>query len=154
MTVDTSTSVSGATITANGSGGTYQWLDCDNGSAVIPAATGQSFTPSANGNYAVVVTQGFCTDTSGCVNIQSVAVAETNEANVSVYPNPFSGIFTITNCPLSAVVTITDAQGKLVLSSTGSSSRVAVDLTSEPSGVYFVEIRAGESVIRKRAVKL
>jgi PKD repeat protein len=50
--------------TAQAMGASYQWLDCNNGMAVIPGATAQSYTASANGNYSVQVTQSNCTDTS------------------------------------------------------------------------------------------
>ena len=66
--VDTSVSLVGVTLTAATGGATYQWIDCDNGSLPIAGATGQSFMPSANGNYAVIVTVNGCSDTSGVQN--------------------------------------------------------------------------------------
>jgi hypothetical protein len=70
--VDVTTATANAIITANasGMGVSYQWLDCDNNDAPIATETGQSFTPSTSGNYAVEITDGACIDTSNCVNVQ------------------------------------------------------------------------------------
>src|SRR5690606_3645392 len=51
---------------ANQGGATYQWLDCNNGNLPIGGATGQTYVPVVTGNYAVQVTIGGCTETSGC----------------------------------------------------------------------------------------
>jgi hypothetical protein len=73
---DTSVAVSGATLTANASAATYQWLDCGNGFAVIGTATSQAFTATANGSYAVAVTEHSCTDTSSCHTVNVVDIHE------------------------------------------------------------------------------
>src|SRR5690554_8114183 len=57
--VDTSTTGPGATITANASGGTYQWIDCNSG-LPITGETNQSFTPTMNGDFAVIISANGC----------------------------------------------------------------------------------------------
>ena len=39
------------------SGGSYQWLDCENNFSVISGATNQRYIPSQDGEYAVEVTE-------------------------------------------------------------------------------------------------
>lgn len=56
--IDVTVGQVGPTLSANNSGATYQWVDCDNGNAPITGATSQSFTPSNSGNYAVIITEG------------------------------------------------------------------------------------------------
>src|SRR5690606_1382106 len=51
--IDESVTNSSPTLTSNANGATYQWIDCNNGFAPIFGETNQSFTASANGNYAV-----------------------------------------------------------------------------------------------------
>lgn len=76
-TVDPSATQNGGTLTANQAGATYQWLDCDNGNAVIPGETAQSFSPvTITGNYAVEVTMNGCADTSGCFFIDLTGIEE------------------------------------------------------------------------------
>ena len=95
-TVDNSTSTQGNdSIMANATGATYQWLDCNNNYAIISGATNQLFVASANGSYAVEVTQNSCTDTSNCVTVSGVGIDELTNLNISVYPNPTTGNVTI-----------------------------------------------------------
>ena len=86
--VDTSVNQSGTVLTANALSALYQWVDCNNGFTVIPGATGQSFTASSNGSYALVTTQNDCTDTSACYVVNSVAVDDIQQLGFSIYPNP------------------------------------------------------------------
>jgi uncharacterized delta-60 repeat protein len=67
--VDTGVSLTGDVLTATATGLTYQWVDCDNAYADVPGETSQSFSPSASGNYAVIITDGSCVDTSACFNV-------------------------------------------------------------------------------------
>ena len=46
----------------------YQWVNCDNGYAWEPS-TAQSFTPTQSGNYAVILTNHTCVDSSDCTPI-------------------------------------------------------------------------------------
>ncbi len=70
LTVDSTyawAQVQNDTLWANNSSGSYQWVNCDSAFAPVTGATSQSFYPSSNGNYAVVVSSGNgCTDTSQC----------------------------------------------------------------------------------------
>src|SRR5690606_30067270 len=50
-------------------GTTYQWIDCDNEDAPIDEATTQIFTPTATGNYAVIITKGGCSAQSECTSV-------------------------------------------------------------------------------------
>lgn len=84
----TGVSQAGNILTAATGGATYQWLDCDNGFAVIPGATGQSFTPTATGNYAVQVTLNGCSATSTCTQVTVVGMGDALNVPLTVYPNP------------------------------------------------------------------
>jgi hypothetical protein len=82
------------TITANAIGATYQWLNCNSNFAIIAGETAQSFTAITNGNYAVVVTENNCTDTSTCINITGIGMNEMKGAfNITISPNPSTGSF-------------------------------------------------------------
>lgn len=90
QTIDTSVSVNGLLLTANESGATYQWLDCQNGYAPLTGETGQEFTVSTNGQYAVAIQHYECTDTSSCIGVYIVDVATQTESVIRILPNPFS----------------------------------------------------------------
>jgi hypothetical protein len=150
---DTTTSVNTATITANATGASYQWIDCDNGNAPITGETNQSFTATQNGNYAVIVTQNGCPGISACVNISSIVVTGINSGAidmVTVSPNPSSGIFTM-NGSADYTFSIRSIIGEEKLIQTGSNGTNTLDLSAYPSGVYFLNIRTGTT---SRIIKL
>ena len=74
----------GNQLTAEQSGATFQWLDCDDNYAVINGETNQSYTATTTGNYAVQITQQDCfgvmIDTSTCVNVDCQSVID-NDVN-------------------------------------------------------------------------
>jgi hypothetical protein len=95
MDVSTSIATDGISIEANNinAGVTYQWIDCLTGFDVS-GETGVSFTPTAGGDYAVIVFESGCSDTSDCVH-STVGIEEVRIQELSVYPNPTQGVFYI-----------------------------------------------------------
>ena len=153
---DITTSLSGITITANNSNAAYQWLDCDNNYAPISGETGQSFTATSNGNYAVALTESGCTDTSACVSINSVGIHELeNSIHASVYPNPSTGIFRVSfeqTLPNVELV-ITDLQGAIISKKHYSSAANADIELNAANGIYLLNIRTEEGQRTVRLIK-
>lgn len=113
-TVDTSTTHSGAMISAMTGADSYQWVDCNNGFAAISGETNASFTASQNGSYAVVVTANGCTDTSACVTITGIGLREYAAQSFIVYPNPAANQHVkidLTDRTESSTIRILDAKG-------------------------------------------
>ena len=139
--IDVTTSLSGVTISSNQNGATYQWIDCGNANAPIAGATSQSYTPTVNGSYAVIVTLSGCADTTACVAITTIGLAETTFGDgLSVYPNPSNGVFTIELTDASANAVITNAIGEFVTQMTVVNGLNTLDLQREADGVYFINI--------------
>ncbi|MGX7668930.1 T9SS type A sorting domain-containing protein, partial [Flavobacterium pedocola] len=140
-TTDTTVTVSGGTLTANATADSYQWIDCNNGNAFVPGANGQSFTPSVDGNYAVILTVGGCEATSVCNTV--LGVKDDVWAGISLYPNPTMGNFTI-RLPYSfdkAEVIITDLLGKTIKQiNFAQQEELHLSLDGVANGVYFVRI--------------
>jgi PKD repeat protein len=137
-TVDVSLSTNDPVITANASADAYQWLDCDNGYAVISGETSQSFTATNNGNYAVMITQGSCSDTSSCVQILSVGIATQELSGISIYPNPSNGKFTL-ELNQQALVHVYNALGELLYSEKFEKGTHELSLMLA-DGVYWVNV--------------
>ena len=153
---DLTTSVSGITISSNNASATYQWLDCDNNNIVIAGETGQSFTATANGNYAVELTENGCVDTSACVAITTVGILEnTFGENLLIYPNPTSSDFSIDLGASyeNAQVIITDVSGKLINSKSITQSQILNLSIHEPRGIYIVSVQAGDKKAVIRLIK-
>ncbi|MGJ8660731.1 MAG: LamG-like jellyroll fold domain-containing protein, partial [Bacteroidota bacterium] len=120
----------------------YQWVDCDNGYALINGATNATYVAIANGNYAVVVLANNCTDTSVCELVANVGLLEIEQQDFSIFPNPSTGIF---NVQFNKVydsnnqVIVTDLQGKTVGSFLCDEEMNTINLNVS-SGYYFVSI--------------
>lgn len=136
--------VATASVTAQGllageSGMSYQWMNCAT-DEVIPGATGQQFTPSESGNYAVVVSNGACDATSECLTytVNTAGVEDLNITNVNVYPNPVENMLTVKAEKTINQIAIQTASGQVVHES---GSVAVVDMSFLPPGVYFATIR-------------
>ncbi|WP_430410231.1 CARDB domain-containing protein [Kordia sp.] len=96
LTLDTTVTNNGGILTSNQSDATYQWLDCSNSSNTpIANETDETFTPTSNGEYAVEITYGNCTEISECVMISTLSTEEINKEKIKIYPNPAQDILTI-----------------------------------------------------------
>lgn len=147
--VDTGVMLTAGVLTASAASATYQWIDCD-GNQPISGETAQSYQPSTTGNYAVIITQNGCTDTSECQNV--VVVGIENDAfpvELLFYPNPTSGQITLDLGEVRGNIglRVIDAEGKVVRSMEGiSSSRIQLELGHAP-GLYTV-LLYGENTYR------
>ena len=150
--IDSTLTQFGGTLSANQPNATYQWLDCNNGNAPIAGATQQAFAPTANGNYAVQITQGSCTVVSSCYNITNVAVEQLQTLNnIRIYPNPTKNSITI---DFGAVVdaniqvfTIAGARvggrdRKDAIHRVSTANTTQIDLSDYPAGLYMVVVTA------------
>jgi|21_taG_2_1085346.scaffolds.fasta_scaffold02376_4 hypothetical protein len=155
-TVDNSTSTQGNdSITANATGATYQWLDCNNNYAIISGATNQLFVAAANGSYAVEVTQNGCTDTSACVNVTGVGIDDISiENTITIFPNPSNGLFTIKtqdheNQTINLLVINT--LGK-VIDEISFTNKAELNLTEQAKGIYYLRLSTDNHTFVKKIV--
>lgn len=89
--VNTGVTDNSPTLSAVDAGAQYQWLDCYNGYNIVSGETNQSFTATANGNYAVIITDGSCVDTSDCYTVSNVGINALELTNdIKIFPNPTS----------------------------------------------------------------
>jgi PKD repeat protein len=94
--IDTAITVTPTTLTAVQNGASYQWVECDaTGLKPIPNATNQTYVATQNGDYAVIITYNGCIDTSQCKTISQISIAEWDENNFVLYPNPASNVVQI-----------------------------------------------------------
>lgn len=154
--IDVTVTNSSPTLTANQTGATtYQWLDCDNSYALIPSETTQSFTATVNGNYAVEVTVGVCSEISVCENITGVSVKEITPTNVLVYPNPTNGLITINFGNTNTILnySILSIEGKEIEVGKTTSSKLILDLSNQNKGVYFIKVNTENTATVYRVIK-
>lgn len=139
--VDATVSVTATSITANGTG-SYQWLDCDNGLALISGEIGQSYIPNNSGNYAVEVTRNGCTDTSACTNIIVSGLRHSVQMGMSIFPNPSAEAFRVSfdEVQVHTTLTVLDVLGQAVVSDTLAQATELSLAWEGSAGIYFLQV--------------
>jgi uncharacterized delta-60 repeat protein len=144
--IDTSTSLSSATITSNQNGASYEWADCNNSMLLIGGENGQSYTPATDGDYAVIITLNGCKDTSSCINVIVSGIFQVSNTEIlEVYPNPANGRFTVRTSQVAENISIVNELGQIIysLNPTSNSSEINPGL---PSGIYFIKVRNQDKI--------
>jgi hypothetical protein len=141
--------VNNGIVATNSDADSYQWVDCDDNHSPIAGEIGQSFAPTVNGNYAVEVTVGNCTETSVCESINTIGIDENNLTSLKLFPNPSFSILTIETEQTLEKVAIYDLTGVLVDVHYASSFSVEYLAT----GTYTAVIFTSKGTVRKRFVK-
>jgi hypothetical protein len=143
---DASVSQSGFTLTANLPNANYQWIDCGNNFEPIVGETFQSYNVTANGSYAVVVSNGICSDTSACIEITTVSIITPEEGiTLTVYPNPVKDNVTIKTTE-PADFNIMDMNEKVVYSGRVENT-LTINLNYLANGIYT--LRTANGTIRR-----
>ena len=141
INVNTTFASDGITIVSsnNTPGVTYQWLDC-NADTLMTGATNKNFTPTYSSDFAVIVTQDGCTDTSACVTITEVSIDELKFEAFTMYPNPTqTGMFTINLDAELKEVSVIDMLGRKVIVGTDLDAKT-IDGSALMNGAYIVRI--------------
>jgi hypothetical protein len=136
---------------ANAVGTIYRWMDCSTHS-LIPGETNQSFIPTVNGSYAVVISSNGCTDTSACFMINSVGIENSDqEQMILVFPNPTDGVFSIYTHDVSATsIEIYNVLGEKIEYHQFSASYI--DLSSQNKGIYYLKITTDKHTYVKKII--
>jgi len=129
----------GGELKANSSDATYQWIDCSTNQPLF-GETNPILTPSTEGTYAVIVSNGICIDTSACVFIDNLSVEEQVQPFVFVKNNIlyFNGFG-----EGKMDYMIFNNLGQQILYS--NTSQETQDLSYLESGVYFIEFKSKQN---------
>lgn len=127
-------------------GDSYEWIDCNTNSAIADANQNY-FIPNKNGEYAVVVINNSCSDTSSCFPVLTVGVNDLNSiTQFTLSPNPNQGQFKINLGKVcqEIEVEVSNSIGQSVfIRNYRSTNEVNVDLIDE-KGAYFVNVKTTE----------
>lgn len=147
------TTQNGTQLSSAATGATYQWLKC-NPYSVISGATNQTYTATANGDYAVAVTQNGCTDTSNCMAVNSVGLNNYSVNHlITISPNPANSIFEIKGANNGAVVNLYNTFGQKLLTSKIENQTALINISNFANGVYVAEIIEGNQTSRIKISK-
>lgn len=73
--------------------------------------------------------------------------------NISFYPNPSEGIFTVDHKFTNGEISIYNSLGKIILQSQINESTSQIDLSEQPSGLYFVQIISDSKYYSEKLIK-
>lgn len=142
-------------LTANQSGAQYQWLDCSNGNTAIVGETFQTFSVTSNGQYAVIVSNNGCSDTSDCVQISNVGINDVLSDQLQIFPNPSSKLVTVKFNSIGLFdLQLRDINGKIVYKQVQQQDETVIDLSHLPQGMYMLEVNSESQRTVQRITKL
>ena len=112
------------------------------------------FTFPFAGTYYIIVDEQ-----AGCVNYDlnivtcTIGIDETNSNNTfSISPNPSSGKFTIDNSKGVSELVITNILGEKIYKQIIDSGKTEIDLSNQPEGIYFVQVKNDAKTIARKVV--
>lgn len=138
--------------------GSFQWLNCSNNYSLMPGETGQDFTATVNGAYAVVVAANGCADTSQCIVIDEIglSLSELHTDGIRISPNPTNGLVTLySEHSLSDYrMVLYTPNGEFIRKFIFNNANSG-DLTIEgPAGIYLLKVESGTTSHTYRICKL
>ncbi|MGD1845284.1 MAG: T9SS type A sorting domain-containing protein [Salibacteraceae bacterium] len=135
----------------NGPFDNYQWLL--NGMP-ISGATSPTYTPTQNGDYALVasIDDACGNDTSNVVPVVVIGVEELAQNAVRLWPNPANEFLQIESEQTVQRVVVHDLSGRQITLPVVASKRI--DVGHLPRGVYFVDVYVDHAISTHRIVKL
>ncbi|MEX1191179.1 MAG: LamG-like jellyroll fold domain-containing protein [Brumimicrobium sp.] len=152
-TVDLGITNNSPTLVASASPATYQWVNCDENYNLISGETNSEYTPQSNGNYAVIITQNGCTDTTACEIVNNIGLLKQNIDIITLHPNPTSGDLHLKASEKIKSIQVYSTTGQLILQEDIDQKDYSFSLSAEPKGVYLISINTEKSSITKRVVK-
>ena len=140
----------------DGTGTTYQWLDCKQNMSPILRATSRTYTPNDGGKYAVEITKIFCTDTSDCKPFWPLGLNELGQSGIVLYPNPATDILTIQTAANSNIewIRIMDNTGRIVYETRPESQAINdLNISDLVSGLYHLQLEMEKKTHQERFTK-
>jgi hypothetical protein len=154
-------SLNGGDITCSEATGTYQWY-LNGGALTGSGANAQTYTPTASGNYTVIVTKGGCFFTSNTLAVTVTSITNVNPSEISMVlsPNPTASTAQLRFKALQrahASITIIDAKGTTVYTNqfnvlANENINKAINVSTLANGVYTVRIQLDKKQYVKKLV--
>jgi len=143
-------------LTSAASNAHYQWIDCDVNFKPMDGQTNRSFEVTRSGNYAVIISQNNCIDTSKCISVHVTGIkGNKNENGISIYPNPVNDELTIDLNPdmEDVMIEITNVNGEVVLRNQYSNNKtLKLDVSVLSPGVFVVKIVGEKGVVSAKII--
>jgi hypothetical protein len=149
--VDQNVTENNGILTATQNSATYQWYQCPN--TLLTGETNQDFTPTAVGDYKVIVTVGSCFATSNCVTVSTLASNSFEEDHFNYYPNPTTGILNISYSKEISEINVFNLIGQKVMTQKENDLTMQLDLSELSAQTYLVKITSEGATKTIKVVK-
>ena len=126
----------------------FQWIDCSN-NTIIEGENSSVFLATQLGDYAVVIADGLCKDTTDCVSITAVSVQEIKSSDFKIYPNPTTNWVQIKTEHNVDKIEVYDVNGRLVLVE----PFISFSTQNWVNGIYFLKIKTPNGSSNVKLIK-
>jgi hypothetical protein len=151
INIDDYVTLNGSLLTARSNTGTYQWLNCTKSYQVIAGETSKQFIAKENHLFAVEINDGFCKDTSDCIQVTTASANPMAKAGFWISPNPSKGEMMIHSAmERQATICIFNAAGQLVHKELTPSLNGHLLLLQQPAGFYWIKIQTESGEVSQR----
>ncbi len=130
----------------------YEWyLD----ETLIPDAITRTIVATENGNYTVKIISHSCTtNESDPITVSGlVEITTTENIEISIYPNPTTGIFHIITSEDFLNIEILNITGKTINKLSVNNKQNSIDLSNQPNGIYFIKLQNEKTVKTMKVIK-
>jgi hypothetical protein len=145
----------GFTLSLNSTHFAYQWVDCNNGNAPIVGETNATYTATANGDYAVLISNGSCVLSSNCINVTGLQIGSLDkDLSVQVYPNPATTILYFSKDHDEEIkIDLIDNLGRVLVTTKLQKRMTELSVGNIPTGVYYLFINNGTQATVQKIIK-
>lgn len=153
--VDKHITIDGNMLVSNADSVIYQWVECP-AYTPITGENSKSFVPINKGNYAVIVNQNGCTDTSDCIDMNWLGVFGLNQTEPKVYPIPTSDILNIElgSVSFKIIIKLYNELGQIAaIQKVLESDRISLDMKGLSTGFYHLSIETDDVIFNKVVMK-
>jgi hypothetical protein len=79
-----------------------------------------------------------------------------DDLNLSVYPNPSTGAFTVllNNNYADYTISVSNMLGEVLIKEKNNSNKIEIDLSGNPQGIYFISFANDKNIITQKIIKL
>lgn len=144
-----SVQLNGDTLSAMVLGDSLVWLNCSSNFSPISGANAANFIPQQSGSYAVVVYNGYCADTSDCIQVNPSSLDLTELSTARVFPTPAKELLNL-EVEYPGRYVLHDLQGKQLLQGYVQSGLNQFSLSKLAAGSYLLSVEQHGHWIRFR----
>ena len=153
-TVDVGTEVDELQLQSLAVNALYQWVDCNDQYSEIQGQEESIYEVDSNGSYAVVVTQGSCTDTSDCITLEIVDLSINDLVTIGLYPNPTKGVINLKGFnQLKGLKKIEIKNNLGITLKELELDELKIDLSDFANGLYYFEALVNEKKVNVKIIK-